>query len=210
MSTRILIIIFIIFSFVSCSPKVLDAPDYVKWVKENKAKISATKTIDDFVFSVEYQPTEFLVLSQMPNASEETFNKEVKEMNGLLYFVFKVGLKSGVESPIKFGVTSSNEYQERITYFSFNVQKELKLMINSVTYNCVLHHFERTYDMVPYVTCMLGFEKPENYSQVLLQDDIQFIYNDKVWGLGTVKLLIKKNSINRIPILNIPSYASEN
>ena len=117
---------------------------------------------------------------------------KIEEYKGLQYFTFRISTESRTEL-LKKNLTETNDYYGRIQYFSFDMQKDLKLIDGKDTLDCVLFHFERVYGIAPYATFVLGFP---NSKQI---NDKTLFYDEKVFGAGRIYLTIRSKNIKRLP-----------
>jgi hypothetical protein len=121
-----------------------------------------------------------------------------KELDGMYYFNFKIALKDGNGELLKYNLSSASEYEQRVQYFAFEMQKDINLKINNRTIPCALFHFERAYDLAPYSVFLLGFpvENPSAYAE---DTKILFEYQDHVFNTGKINFIFKINDLNNIP-----------
>ena len=201
-----------IIAFFSCSNHELKPANYVQWVEDPKNGLNTEKKIGDLVFSIQYKPTDYIVLqqSQKPIIDSSDYYRIKHDIEGLLYFNFSISNTDNSKSPLYYKINSAEEFQYRISYFSFEISNDIHLVYNNDTFPCLLHHFERTYDLMPKVNIVLGFEKPENFIENEIEQDLQFVYSDKIFGVGRTQLIIDKKHIKEIPKLKISTYAAEN
>lgn len=207
----IIVTSFLIVMF-SCSNHELKPVSYVLWVEDQKNGLYVEKEIGELVFSVQYKPIDYIILqqSQKPIIDSNDYNKIKQDIEGLLYFNFSISNTDNSKSPLYYKINSKEEFQYRLSYFSFEISNDIHLVYNNDTFPCALHHFERTYDLIPEVNIVLGFEKPENFIENEIDQDLQFVYSDKIFGVGKTQLIIDKKHIKKIPKLKISTYAAEN
>ena len=124
--------------------------------------------------------------------------------NVLQYFTLRIK-SNRTDNLLKFDGAADGG--EKLDYFAFNMQNDLSLVAGKDTLACVLHHFERTYNIAPYCDFLIAFELPvKNNSQV---EDKIFIFEDKLFKLGTIKLKIKKEDLHKVPTLIYKKNESE-
>ncbi|MCL4816895.1 MAG: hypothetical protein QY303_10325 [Vicingaceae bacterium] len=111
-------------------------------------------------------------------------------------FVLKIGVVKGNDI-LSEGIEDENEYYERLNYFDQEAQIDMKLVDGSDTLSCLLYHFERNYGIAPFNNIVLSFPGRKNQQN---SHDKVFIFDDKVLGLGTVKIKIEKELVKKIPI----------
>jgi hypothetical protein len=138
-----------------------------------------------------YLPIDWLVAKEGKNRQEGR-----AEYEGMEYYKLRVSLPSGQGDVLQFAANNTDEYYQRVEYFSFFMQKDLCLLMGVDTILCKLFHFERNYGTAPYVDFMLGFESTANKNV-----DRILLYDDKVYTQSTIRLTIPFNHIQNIPKL---------
>ena len=119
-----------------------------------------------------------------------------KEYAGLDYYRLRIALQSGQGDVLQYQAKSTDEYYQRVEYFSFGLQHDLHLLIGADTLPCRLFHFERNYGAAPYMDCMLGFEeRPKNPADRIL------LYQDRVFSDSLIRLTIPREKIQGVPAL---------
>ena len=109
----------------------------------------------------------------------------------------KVEIENTEGEFIRYGNPSAEEYSHRINYCSFQMQKDIFLVEGDDTLACGLFHFERTYDIAPYATFLLGFplkKEKQNKDKVL-------VFNDRLFNKGTMRFVFKNEDIKKTPLL---------
>ncbi|MHB8259768.1 MAG: hypothetical protein ACYDCN_00990 [Bacteroidia bacterium] len=76
------------------------------------------------------------------------------------------------------------------------MEKDIRMVDGMDTLKCVLFHFERAYDVIPYATFLLAFPK----SKFPLAEKT-FIYNDRVFNKGFIKITYTPEDLSQIPKL---------
>ncbi|HTA63069.1 MAG TPA: hypothetical protein VK835_11465 [Bacteroidia bacterium] len=182
----------------SFAPLELNPSEYVVWCQNEENKLKKQKEIQDIVFTLQYKPAEYVLCMEQKSQTISTtvLQKEIKELKGLDYYDFTIGLASGQGELLKYNISSVNEYTQRLNYFAFNMQQNLKLLDGDDTLNCTLFHFERAYDVAPYSVFLLGFPKTKNANS-----SKTFLYPDKIFGKGMIKFTYTKEDLSQIPKL---------
>ena len=186
---------------IGCSkPSNLNTKDYAAWIENPANGVCITKKISDFEFAVLYKPIEYVVAmeSKNKNISKDSILKRRENLKGYQYFTFRIRSLKDNEF-LKTGMTSQNEYYERLEYFVSNAQNDIKLVEEKDTIPCALYHFERNYGISPYSSIVLSFEEKDNSNT----KDKVFIYEDKVLGIGKIAIKIKGSELSDLPKLNI-------
>jgi len=176
----------------------LSPSDYVQWVKNSENGFFKEKTIDDISFTALYKPYEYIVCieERAEEIQDSVAKKKLSEMEGMQYFDLKFLLNESQGELLKYKLNSAQEYENRVKYFSFNMQNDIKLVEGQDTIPCSLFHFERAYDVAPFATFLLGFNASKNNSK-----DKTLIVYDRTFNKGTIKFTFKQNDLQNLPKL---------
>lgn len=185
------------------------ASDYLGWIENENNGMRVEKKIGDFTFSALYKPALYLAIKELKENSinKKNVEQKIEEYKGLQYFTFRIAAENQQQELLKVGITSPEDYYSRIEYFSFNMQKDFKLIDGKDTLPCVLFHFERVYGLAPNATFVLGFpltKEEQTDDKKIICPDKTIGFNDQVFGSGNIYMTIKSENLNRIPeiILN--------
>lgn len=191
----------IVFSLLvlGCGKKELSPRDYMTWLQENRSNLIKRKEVGNFFFEVEYMPAAEMILKDIkdPEIDIKKFRKELREEQNMQCFVFKIGL-IGEYDIMNYGVTGANDYSLRVKYFSFDMQNDLQLVDGKDTLCCQHHIFERTYGLTPHLTFSEGFSAINNDNEEKI-----FIFNDRMFGNGPIKIKFEKRLISSIPVIKL-------
>lgn len=189
-----------VFSFLT-APKTLKPVEYVKWVEDEHNGLIKHKRFGRFKYSLRYKPTDYMIVK---DAASETIPVSLYDSlknvySGFEYYTFSIHDTLSMDELLKTNLKSRSEYDERLLYFSFEMQKDIQLVSGTDTIPCSLLHFERTYNISPQANFMLGFPvtKENNPGDKIL------IFEDKVFGIGLMKLKIKEEDLSEVPVLKI-------
>lgn len=199
---KITVFILIIFSF-GCKGD-LSPVDYVNWIEDESNGVTVRKEIGDYFFAIQYKPLDYLAVKNLRKVAvtEEEISKEKEELKDLQYYTLQIGLNKGGADVLKANLSEGIEYSQRIEYLSFQMQQDLSLVEGGDTLACLLHHFERTYGISPYVNIVLAFErKKEEQIPPVEDEDKTLVFNDQIFDLGRVKLTISGDNLKNIPQL---------
>lgn len=180
------------------STEELAPVDYVNWCRNTENNLKKEKEIGDITFSLLYKPAEYVACQeeQTTDLSSDTLREKLKELEGLDYYDLKIEITSGQGELLKYNVESAQQYSQRVSYFAFDMQKDIKLIEGHDTLDCQLFHFERAYDVAPYAMFLLGFPKSK-----ISTSERTFFYQDKVFNKGIIKFTYTPTEIAQIPRL---------
>lgn len=176
------------------SSEKLKPAEYVAWVTDKKNGLKVEKTIGEFTYTTQYKPLPYVALLELQkeNVSAVELKQKMDEYSGLQYFTFQISTDSQDEL-LKKNLSETNEYYRRIQYFSFDMQKDLKLIEGKDTLDCELYHFERVYGIAPYARFVLGFPKTNN------NDDKTLFLDEQIFGSGKIYLTVQAKNSNQLP-----------
>ena len=183
----------------SCS-SMLEPQEYLRWVESEDNGMFGIKTIENMEYRIHYKPHDYIALKSLLDNDISEFDKKKEELGDLQYFTFQLKTVTGSNSPLKYNLQTENEYYDRIAYLSFGIQKDLKLIENGDTLNCVLAVFERNYNIAPVSTFSLAFETKLGQHEIHTKE---FVFTDKVFKNGPIRIQIKEKDIKNIPELKI-------
>ena len=113
------------------------------------------------------------------------------------YYELKIQIDDFIEETIKYELQDMTEYQNRLSYLSFNMQKDLTMKVNdNKLAPCKLYHYERTYGLAPYTKVLIGFSK-EDIGESTLERTI--ILNDRLFNKGLIKFNYSSSTLLEIP-----------
>lgn len=184
-----------------CSSDAQLSPlEYVSWVENPENGLRVSAATDDLVFTLQYQPIAYNVVreAKKPTLSKALLEQETRERDGLQYFMFRIALANGQGgSLLKYKIREPGEFEQRVAYCASAMQGDFTLAAGTDTLPCLLFHFERIYDIAPYSTFLLGFQKPAGPEQ-----DLTLRYADKLFDLDPVSITIKAAALHSIPPIN--------
>lgn len=180
----------------ACQPDELPPSDYVSWVKSTDNGLHKTKSFDDLQLSLQYKPAPLIAFQEARSyeLTKEEIAAKCERKKGMQYFNFSIELTNGNGDVLAHRVNSDTEYQQRVNYYSFEMQQDLFLVQDGDTLPCKLFQFARNYSLAPRLDFAVAFD--EGKSQ---KADQQFIWNDRVYGLGMVKMTITADALAQLP-----------
>lgn len=184
----------------SCNKERLNPMEYASYIEDPANGLKLDKTVNGYTFTLLYEPVEYKIVKDYRGKvlSKQTLEEECLLYDSLQYFLLRIK-NNNSEDVLKSGLTNEAEYYGRIQYLTSVVQQDLHIVEGSDTLPCVLSHFERDYNLSPYVTLVLGFRSNINPGKGA--SDKLFIYEDNAFGTGTIKLQVKADDIDNIPAL---------
>jgi hypothetical protein len=178
---------------------LLEPAQYVRWIQKEGNGLLKEKKIDDITFSAQYKPYPYIAcMEERKNKiADAVVKKKISELDGMQYFDLKIALTTAEGELLKYKLGSSSEYDQRVKYFAFAMQNDIKMVEGGDTMPCSLFHFERTYDVAPYSKFLLGFMPDKEKSL----EEKTLLFYDRTFGKGMIKFTFKNKQIENIPKL---------
>jgi hypothetical protein len=180
------------------TPESLVANDYLQWVKQSENKLQIIKEIGDYTYQLQYKPAAFIALIEQQRAhSNDTaqFIQRIGELTDTYQFNLTLSHQS-------YGsILSQNlglEYFTRLEYLTLTLKEDLELRLDGKTVPCHFYHFERNYNLAPFVTVVFGFDV-SNFKKDF--EKMQVVYNDQLLGAGPIVFAFSRTTIDNIPSL---------
>lgn len=195
MRTAIFNWLLFIFLITGCTKSELSPADYIKYFEENGMPESHTQ-IGNIKVEMKFIPAEYMLLKD--DKAKNISQKTIDEKNDLVYLHLDFFDLESKSEAIRSTANNEMELYQKIEYASFKAQEDLSMIRGKDTVSCVLYHFERGYNLSSNNRMILGFpNKGEGNESITLR------YEDKLFGIGIINLVIDKEKLNRVPKLKI-------
>ena len=174
--------------------------EFVSWVADTKNELSKSKEITDIDYRICYLPAESMAYMELKNEnfSQEQFKQSCKYYTDMSYFNFRIELKQGSGELLKYHLNSPQQYNDRINYMAFGMQKDVFLIQGKDTLYSGLYHFERIFEVAPYATVMLAFDN----KKFKREKEFTIVFNDRLFNKGYIKYNYKSNQLIDLPKLS--------
>lgn len=191
------IIVFVVVLICGCAKNELKPDEYINYVESEKNNIKNSKQIEDLNFSLQYCPTEYLLLKEFKtnNLSEKLVAERKKENENMVFFKLRISANNNSDI-LNYKISSNDDYYERIQYLSYGFEEDIALLNGKDTLFPALFHFERTYGVVPFADFMLAFN-----AKIKEPEKFQVIIDDKIFNTGLLKFSYSNTDIQNIPRL---------
>jgi hypothetical protein len=134
---------------------------FVAYVAQNEAKISKKQESNGVVYELKYVPTDLLFLNYMKGNkyTKKEYATFQKENLGTSTFQFRISIpQNGSIEFLKHPIQNGKSYEERVKYYSFELQKDIFLTDSDGNkYGCTGYVFERNFGIQPYGIIHLVF-----------------------------------------------------
>jgi hypothetical protein len=192
-------IVLFLLAFGCASEKTNDAAGYLELFDKAGRGIMEEKTVNDITYSLLYKPLAYMAIKEDKAAAtnSEKLKGAMDNYKGFEYYTLRVKIDQPGKDVLSYDSKGASDYTERVQYYAFDMQNDIKLVSDGDTLPCALYHYERNYNLTDFTNFMVSFPSPKDASK-----DRTFVYEDKYLGTGTIKLTIKAEDINQLPNFN--------
>lgn len=133
---------------------------YLQWVESYDNPLHQQRRAGAYVFDLQYKPAPYLRMQQEGVHFSPASLRSGEATDAMQYYTLTLGLADGKSDFLDYQVTTVAGQQEKLYYFSYGFQEHIYLLENGQKLPCLLFHFERSYDLKPTRTFVLGFDNP--------------------------------------------------
>ncbi len=207
---KVIVYLLLVLCF-SCEqdPKSLDADEFGKWLAENSA-LTKSKVVNDINLNIKHLPNSFQAYREMTASgiteTKSNLDSLTKSYQGGVTFLLSFNTedpKYNAQSLTNYGITSQSEYKERIHILNFGMQEFVKVYIGEKSFALVLVNYSSSAELGKNIDLILVFPSEILDEATNTNNDLDLVYDDPFWGLGTNHFLFKRESIKNIPALNL-------
>lgn len=175
--------------------------DYVKYVNDSNSGLVKKIRVDGFEYKMQYRPYEYIALNEIKflGNNQNEFEKRIENLKGTAWFNLTFKRIDEMLSPMRYGVSSNEEYQKRLDYYLNHVIKDIWLVYGNDTIHPASYLFENNFNLIAQETMILGFYLPQK--ELLPSRDMTLSFNDKVFKNGIIKAFYSSKSLGNIPNL---------
>lgn len=188
--------------FVACEQqKSVNAKQLVKYVEDRANGFRKDVEVEQLVYTFQFKPVEFIVSKEMHGDISDSvaFNNRRKKMEGTIWFNIGLKGKGTNVNPLKMDVSGLEEYNERLSYFLVEAQRNFKLLYGNEEMQQVDYYFENNYGLTPMDVMIIGYKIPGKVPQ----KEIQLAYTDGLFNNGIVKATIAAEDLRKYQNLTL-------
>ncbi len=173
--------------------------EFFTWCTSEQSGLKRSRKIDDLQFVLQYKPVEMIacIETRSDTLSRDQYEQYQNNMGGLLSFNLGIYVQDVNAELLKYNLPSYQSYQDRVNYYAFDVQNDMKLVQGKDTIYCSIHHFERIYDISSYCVISMAFDK----SKIDLSKAVTFVFEDMIFDKGIIKFSFDPGTLNKLPKL---------
>lgn len=157
-------LLFACFLYLTSCNTSLSPEKYSEWATSLESGLSKTLSSEGYDYNIKYEPLPLVALKRNGSDIEkEELDKFLSDAKGTHYFLMEVSVTTG-EDLITYQAISHAEMQRKIHYFAYRLQGDISFRMGKETFPCDIFHFERSFDLKPSRTFVIGFNSNETDS----------------------------------------------
>lgn len=174
--------------------------DFNAWIVAEENNLVKSKSISELNYKMSFVPKECMAFNELKGQeyTQEEFDEAITHYKDMSYFNFKIEVPKEQGELLKYNLSSPQQYNDRINYMSFRMQKDIILVQENDTLFPGIFHFERIFEIAPFATVMLAFDN----SKINLEKEFTIIYNDQLFNKGYIKYYYQPNLLIDLPKIN--------
>ncbi len=183
----------------SCSETSLTSKGMIDYVQSKDNGLAKEVNVDGWAYKIQYKPAEYiLAIEQLQEP--DAINKRTKQLENAAWFNVEVSREDKGIAPLRYNITSIEEYNSRYDYMLNYAAGDFTLIYNhSDTFKPISYHFETTYNLSPTETMIIGFSLPKNIRAA--NNDMQVVFRDRVFSGSIIKTIFEESDLSKIPKL---------
>lgn len=174
--------------------------DFNAWISAEENNLVKSKNISELNFKMSFVPKESMAFNELKGQeyTKEEFDEALTHYKDMSYFNFRIEVPKEQGELLKYNLSSAQQYNDRINYMSFRMQKDIILVQDNDTLFPGIFHFERIFETAPFATVMLAFDN----KKINLEKEFTIIYNDQLFNKGYIKYYYQPNLLIDLPKIN--------
>lgn len=182
----------------SCKRDLQPAP-YIAYVRDAAHGLLKTTEIDGWKYAVQYRPSDYTILLESQGIYDPAkISQRKADLRNTAWFDIKISRTDGRVTPLRYGVSSLEEYNQRLGYYLDQAKNDIQLAYGKDTLHPISYVFENSFNLTPYETMVVGFQLPKEQGG---PETMQLSYTDQVFKNGIIKNTFHTKDIDHTPNL---------
>lgn len=188
------VIPFLLFLLAGCNSR-LDRMQYIKWVRDYGNNLHVQSSVADYVFDLQYQPAEYVLLQRgIKNATNTELVEELKRLSDMQYYTLNISTRNEIDL-VSYGSDDLVEKQQKQYYLSYQFQNDITIEEDGKVLPCVLYHFERPRGTEGGRTIVLGFKNSNKNSA-----EARIVIRSEWFNALPIKIKVSKSNIPQVAL----------
>ena len=198
-----ILFVFCLAFFQSCAPVSVNPDEFISYCGNEENGLIQKRTFNNISYSLKYEPIEYKAINELNDThlaiSKQNFDSLKKEYEGLVYIVFKIENTGSNKSPVKSIARTEQDLSKLTQYCQSNLSNDFYLESGDRKIPAVIFHIEDDYSLSNFNLMSMAFDS----KQIDADKDLVFVHNDPFFNNGPIKFSISKETIKKLPKINI-------
>lgn len=152
--------------------------------------------LGDFTIQAALLPPSYMAIAELGSDADPKALQEAETgYTDLVYFRILFSSDSATSELLKWQVQHPSEYDERVKYYSFGIEHDLKIVTTKGdTLPCALSHFERTFNVRPELSVLCGFDA----ARADVANGFTLLVNERIFNTGMTKLYYSPEQVQSV------------
>lgn len=171
--------------------------ELLEWAAESP-EVVKQRIIGDWKYTLKQLTPDIMALQELRGKPSNpiVFDEAKSHYSDLLYFKLNIQNDKFPNELLKYDVKDNQEYSNRVKYCSFEINRDFFLTNGLDTVPCVLHEFERTFNVPSGLNFMITFPK------IATGKGLTAVFHDQLFKQGLIKFHFTKDQ-KKLPYLKI-------
>jgi hypothetical protein len=166
--------------------------DNVKYAEDPDNGLKKEVTVGEMIYTIQYKPAGFIL--EKEHLDSAATRERANQLKGMLWFNISFSINGYGQSPLRYKISSIDEYTERQNYYLNQAPADIYLLYGNDSLLVESYWFENNQNLAPFETMVVGFRLPSSDS--IPKYDLKLSFYDRVFKNGIIKSVIKKEDIN--------------
>lgn len=171
--------------------------EFAGWCADDRNNLNKIRDVEEMKYKLSYLPAEAMAYLELRKEEHDLakYKKVIEDYSEMSYFNFRIEVKNNKGELLKYQLSSPGQYEDRVKYFSFEMEKDICLVQGRDTVFPGLFQFERIFEVAPYANVMFAFDNKKFNKD----EEFTIVYNDKVFEKGFIKFNYKNKQLINLP-----------
>ncbi|MEM7370405.1 MAG: hypothetical protein AAF587_17480 [Bacteroidota bacterium] len=177
----------------ACHPRIFSSEGNLSTGVKTDSKYFKIREMGDYRLTARLIPKD----SQTNAAEEGNSLSPNQDASDIYYFQLRMESIHPQQEVLKQGIFSQQAYEDRMMYIRYQMQEDLYLLHGNDSLEAALYHFDDTFGLTPYASCLVAFESHKKD-----HDPLILIFDDQEFGVGPVKFSFSDAALSGNSLLN--------
>lgn len=183
----------------SCQKTSLPLSEYLRHIEDEGEGYRKKTMISGWTYTIQYKPYDYIIAQEQKKQLNRTaYQNRLRQLEGTAWFNISFQRDGSNNSPLRYNVSSLEEYQTRYNYYLAEAPRDIVLIHGRDTMMPMSYLFETSYNLAPQEVMVVGFDLKNVKAP---NDKMQLVLFDRIFQNGIIKATYSKEQLRQIPTL---------